>query len=104
MAATAATGSRRQRDRCFGPLAFAKGPLLLVSRPAVQWLVATPQFARDEATSRQLATAAGLGDTVAEHPQLLLEIGGRDTLEDVQLPPAWQPQAGQVWLGPPKPP
>ena len=85
----AEAASTRARDStsdwCVGPLAFAKGPLLLVSQRAVEWVVASAAFGRDAETSRQLATPNGLGSSVREHPQLLLEIGARDTLEDVQL-------------------
>ena len=86
-AAEAATELLRdpRRDECVGPLAFAKGPLLLVSSAAVGWIVRSDHFSRDEATSLQLATPEGLGGSVGEHPMLLLEIGARDTLEDVQL-------------------
>ena len=42
-------------DPCVGPIAFAKGPLMLLSSSAVRWLVASPDFHRDLATARAMA-------------------------------------------------
>ena len=72
------------RDTCHGPLAFAKGPLTILSRPAVEWVVASRAFARDANTSIAMAFGDWEAD-VEEHPNLVLEAGSRDMLEDVQL-------------------
>ena len=73
-------------DYCQGPLAFAKGPLLLLSRPLIAEIVGSAPFERAEAASRAFASGVGLPPTAAhEHPELLLEAGSRDVLEDVQL-------------------
>ena len=72
------------RDTCIGPFAFAKGPLALLSAPAVEWLVARPEFGRDAKLSEAMSRA-GWHAGVREHPQLLLEQGSRSVLEDVQL-------------------
>ena len=72
-------------DYCQGPLAFAKGPLLLLSRPLIAEIVGSAPFAR-AAASRAFASGVGLPAAAAhEHPELLLEAGSRDVLEDVQL-------------------
>ena len=71
-------------DYCQGPLAFAKGPLLLLSKPLIAEIVGSAPFARAEAASRAFASGVGLPTAAAkEHPELLLEAGSRDVLEDV---------------------
>jgi hypothetical protein len=73
-------------DYCQGPLAFAKGPLLLLSRPLIAEIVGSVPFERAAAASRAFASGVGLPAAAAhEHPELLLEAGSRDVLEDVQL-------------------
>ncbi|KAL1528486.1 hypothetical protein AB1Y20_009829 [Prymnesium parvum] len=47
-------------DACVGPIAFAKGPLELVSAAALRWVVASDAFQRDAATSAALAAGAEL--------------------------------------------
>ena len=43
-------------DRCVGPLAFAKGPLMLLSSSAVRWLAASPLVRRDVQVARDMAS------------------------------------------------
>jgi len=43
------------RDRCFGPLPFPKGPLVLLSSPVVRWLNASALVARDVHQATELA-------------------------------------------------
>lgn len=73
-----------RRDSCVGPFAFAKGPLLLLSVEAIQWLVKQANFARDAATSEAMARGTWRS-SVVEHPQLVLETGSRFVPDDVQL-------------------
>ena len=42
-------------ERCVGPFAFAKGPLVLLSAPAVRWVVRSDGFANDVAQAARLA-------------------------------------------------
>ena len=44
----------RQPDLCVGPLAFAKGPLVMLSSSAVRWLVRSPLFSRDLKRAREM--------------------------------------------------
>jgi len=43
-------------DTCVGPIAFAKGPLILLSSSAVRWLVASDVFARDLAKAKAMSS------------------------------------------------
>ena len=59
-----ATGERTNpRDPCAGPVAFAKGPLMLMSRRAAAAVVASPLFARDVSQARRLSN----GEAEAYH-------------------------------------
>ena len=82
--ADALPDTRGDRDFCHGPLAFARGPLTLLSLPAVQWLVASSQFKRDAATSDAMARDTYRTEAT-EDPRLLLEPGSRAVLEDVLI-------------------
>jgi len=42
-------------ERCVGPFAFAKGPLVMLSAPVVRWLVASRAFANDVAQAAAIA-------------------------------------------------
>lgn len=53
--AAAPDGDARGTDRCVGPFAFAKGPLVLLSAPAVRWLVRSAGFSSDPAHAMRLA-------------------------------------------------
>lgn len=51
-----ATGARTSaHDPCVGPLAFAKGPLMIISTAAIRAVVGGPYFARDVGRARALA-------------------------------------------------
>ena len=51
-----ATGERTNPDdRCVGPVAFAKGPLMIISTAAVRAVVNGPYFRRDVERARSLA-------------------------------------------------
>ena len=57
-------------ERCVGPFAFAKGPLVMLSAPVVRWVVASAAFSRDVA--RAASIASGLkprGRSVERVPQ-----------------------------------
>ena len=57
----AAAGEPGDGHRCVGPFAFAKGPLLLLSAPVVEWLVhgdGGAAFARDAAVASAAASAS----------------------------------------------
>ena len=82
--ADAAVATDASRDSCVGPLAFAKGPLTIVSRAAARWLVEQPSFVRDVAVSEAM-TSPTWREGVREHPSLLTEPGSRAVLEDVQI-------------------
>ena len=45
--------------RCQGPIPFAKGPFVLLSRSAVEWLVRSPRFERDVRRARALSELSG---------------------------------------------
>ena len=45
----------RGDERCVGPFAFAKGPLVLLSAPAVRWVVASPGFDADVTQAARIA-------------------------------------------------
>lgn len=45
----APANSTPPHERCVGPFAFAKGPLVMLSAPVVRWVVASQAFARDMA-------------------------------------------------------
>ncbi len=51
-----ATGEKTSAaDPCIGPVAFAKGPLMLLSSSAVRAAVASPRFERDFAQAGRLS-------------------------------------------------
>ncbi|KAL1504241.1 hypothetical protein AB1Y20_010650 [Prymnesium parvum] len=56
-----ATGLRTSAaDPCVGPLAFAKGPLMLLSTAAIRAVVEGPHFRRDVARARSLANGSAV--------------------------------------------
>ena len=71
-------------ERCVGPFAFAKGPLLLLSMPALRWVLASDGFARDVEQAARLANGTKpygratervpqdvqLGYWLSQHPSL----------------------------------
>lgn len=65
----AAAGEPSDGFRCVGPFAFAKGPLLLLSSPVVEWLVhgaGAAAFARDAAVASAAASASPTTSTTRE--------------------------------------
>jgi hypothetical protein len=64
-------------DQCVGPIAFAKGPLEIISREALEWVVASPAFERDARQSKAVEDGQPLPH--ADDP------GSGDLYHDVQL-------------------
>ena len=46
------------QERCVGPFAFAKGPLVMLSSSAVRWLVTSDRFVHDTARAATMANAS----------------------------------------------
>ena len=85
-------------DKCVGPIAFAKGPLEVISRVALEWVVASPAFQRD--TKQIHAVEQGKPLPRANDPasgdlyhdvQLGLWLSAHPSLRIVALP------MGEVW-------
>ena len=92
-------GSRpvTSHDRCFGPLPFSKGPLVLLSAPVVRWLNASALVARDISQAAGLAAGRmpvyrGTGSgRIPQDVSLGFWLSRHPTLQVVELQPftAW---------------
>ena len=61
-----ATSASPGQERCVGPFAFTKGPLVMLSAPVVRWLVRSERFQSDTARAARLAGVnAGVGAVVS---------------------------------------
>ena len=86
----APANSTPSHERCVGPFAFAKGPLVMLSAPVVRWLVASQAFARDVAHAT--AIADGLKprgrsiDRIPQDVQMGYWLSQHPTLRYVALP------------------
>ena len=87
-----ATNSTPMHDRCFGPLPFLKGPLVILSTSVVQWLNASALVARDVHQATELAAGrarAYRGPGSGRIPQdvsLGFWLSRHPTLKIVELP------------------
>ena len=76
-------------ERCVGPFAFAKGPLVLLSAPAVRWVVRSDGFANDVAQAARLADGLAYGrasERVPQDVQLGYWLSRHPSLRYVALP------------------